>query len=1093
MFITNTITKKALETIVHETFLNLGSVPSSSLLDSLKLLGFYYATNAGISINIEDLKTPNEKEKLIEFAIEEINTISKDWKSGAISDAERFQSIIDSWTIATESLKTKILKHYKNFDPTNNLHVMAFSGARGNISQVRQLIGMRGLMSDQEGKIIDLPIRANFREGLSSIDYMISSYGARKGIVDTALKTADSGYLTRRLIYTTQDLVIREIDCKSTAGVILLLNKKNNVQNIIGRVLNSAKDKKSKIFLENYKNTVITTNVSKNLKNLAPIILNLRSPLTCLANGSICQNCYGWDLAQSTLISLGEAVGIIAAQSIGEPGTQLTMRTFHTGGIYTSENVRQIFAPFSGKLVIPDTVKSVSYRTSHGDIVAKLQQQIKISIISWFGLKKDIILDAGSFLYKQDSTFVKKGALIADQSVCVSASGPGRLKPIYARNFGEIRFENLLLRQINRENKSKVKVNQEEGVLWVAAGKIFPLPKEAKYKNVQNLKINKSFAELKLCTPQEGVFNYTKPRISIAGSAANISFDAVKIFDSLTNCSSKVIIYPQNYQYVDKFTILATLNIYPNLTGGKIYSIRRKSFSHTITHFLITESDVWKLHSDQLKGNVSVKENKIFRARNQNFNNIIVNKPGILLKRDGLHYFFQKVSPYFLSSGTLLQQKQNDFVCKNDQLGSLVTYSNQTEDIVQGLPKIEELIEARVPREKAKLARQSGVLLNSKAGRAHHTTISREKMLLSQYIPDVDIIFEGPYTDKNVLKPKFTVANLVHSICSKSRLFLYDNNLWKAFPLPPQFIPIAVQGKNEFYFINNAGSILGINTKGKKISPTWSNIPLLDKKVNSYNSKNALSSEKYAIKNIISAFKNKKTCDCILELERGKFIYLELVEPIAKYSISLNARLLVEPGSYIDIGEPFTSGLIDPHELLNLLFHYHSRLDGLIVGSLYGVKKFQLILVNSILSIYESQNVKISSKHIEILARQMTANVRIKYGGDTPLLPGEYIKFSLMLEICKALGLAKGTRGSKIPKFEPIFLSATNASLSKDGFLSAAGFQETKRILTKAAIEGKADWLRGLKECALIGRLMPAGSAFLNYKVYLDNIYLFKD
>ncbi|CAN0448432.1 unnamed protein product [Pylaiella littoralis] len=346
MFIANTITKKALETIVHETFLSLGSVPSSLLLDSLKLLGFYYATNAGISINIEDLKTPHKKEALIELAVKEIKIISKDWEKGTISDAERFQSIIDSWTVATESLKTKILKHYKNFDPTNNLHIMAFSGARGNISQVRQLIGMRGLMSDQEGKIIDLPIRANFREGLSSIDYMISSYGARKGIVDTALKTADSGYLTRRLIYTTQDLVIREVNCKSTTGIILLLNRKNNIQNIIGRFLISAKDKKSNTFIKEYKNTIITTSAAKKLRNLAPIVLNLRSPLSCSASGSICQNCYGWDLAQSTLISLGEAVGIIAAQSIGEPGTQLTMRTFHTGGIYTSENVRQLLHLF---------------------------------------------------------------------------------------------------------------------------------------------------------------------------------------------------------------------------------------------------------------------------------------------------------------------------------------------------------------------------------------------------------------------------------------------------------------------------------------------------------------------------------------------------------------------------------------------------------------------------------------------------------------------------------------------------------------------------------------------------------------------------
>jgi DNA-directed RNA polymerase subunit beta' len=215
MLLNRTITRKLLENIVHETFSQFGILSSSSLLDSLKLLGFYYATNAGISINIEDLKTPDQKEQCLKNAKNEVLEVSYKWQQGLVSDTERFQSIIDSWNIATESLKNRVIEYYRNFDPTNNLYIMSFSGARGNMSQVRQLVGMRGLMSDQEGKIIDLPIQTNFREGLSSIDYIISSYGARKGIVDTALKTADSGYLTRRLIYIAQDLVIRQEDFKN--------------------------------------------------------------------------------------------------------------------------------------------------------------------------------------------------------------------------------------------------------------------------------------------------------------------------------------------------------------------------------------------------------------------------------------------------------------------------------------------------------------------------------------------------------------------------------------------------------------------------------------------------------------------------------------------------------------------------------------------------------------------------------------------------------------------------------------------------------------------------------------------------------------
>ena len=396
MIITRTITKKILETIVHETFSKLGNLSSSSLLDSLKFLGFYYATNAGISINIEDLKTPKVKQDFIKVATEEMSFVSEQWEQGFVSDNERFQSIIDSWNIATESLKNRIIEYYRNFDPANNLYIMAFSGARGNMSQVRQLVGMRGLMSDQEGNIIDLPIQTNFREGLSSIDYIISSYGARKGIVDTALKTADSGYLTRRLIYLAQDLVIREINCKTKQGVIILLNKETNLKNILGRFLISATSFETAKTLKDYQEIILEETNLEKLKKHEPLTLNVRSALTCKSNGSICQYCYGWDLAQNKLISLGEAVGIIAAQSIGEPGTQLTMRTFHTGGIFTSEMLKQTTAPFSGKIEIPSSLKTVPYRTNHGVLVSKLQQETKISIMNWKGIKKEIFLEIGS-------------------------------------------------------------------------------------------------------------------------------------------------------------------------------------------------------------------------------------------------------------------------------------------------------------------------------------------------------------------------------------------------------------------------------------------------------------------------------------------------------------------------------------------------------------------------------------------------------------------------------------------------------------------------------------------------------------------------
>jgi DNA-directed RNA polymerase subunit beta' len=223
------------------------------------------------------------------------------------------------------------------------------------------------------------------------------------------------------------------------------------------------------------------------------------------------------------------------------------------------------------------------------------------------------------------------------------------------------------------------------------------------------------------------------------------------------------------------------------------------------------------------------------------------------------------------------------------------------------------------------------------------------------------------------------------------------------------------------------------------------------------------------------------------------YLFLEYLNPITEYQFPKASRILYKPGEFVDIGEPFTEGIIDVHELLDILFKYHSTLDGILIGTIKSLNKFQILLINSIQSIYQSQGVNISSKHIEIIVRQMTSKVVVYDSGDTPLLPNELVRISLIMEIYDALKKSDTNIQYKTPKYKPLLLSSTNSSLSKDGFLSAAGFQETKRVLTKAAIEGTPDWLRGLKECIIVGRLIPAGSSFLNYKHYLDTLFFFKE
>ena len=381
------ISKKQLKQLLAWSFTRYDSMQACSLADELKYLGFKYATQAGISISIEDLKVPFVKNTMLTKAHQEIINAEKICLKGKITDVERFQKIIDTWSITSESLKDEVVSYFKKYDPLNSVYIMAFSGARGNLSQVRQLVGMRGLMSDPHGEILKLPIKKNFREGLTITDYLMSGYGARKGIVDTALKTANSGYLTRRLIDVSQDIIIREKDCLTPYSCLIFnLESKTQVikiiyDQILGRLLSkSIIDPITKELIAEA-DTQITPNLirtvkQKNIKNFF-----IRSPLTCRLYRSICQKCYGWDLANENLVDIGEAIGIIAGQSIGEPGTQLTMRTFHTGGIFTSEARQQIISPINGIVKFSKILKTIILRTNRGEDVLLTKNSGSLVII----------------------------------------------------------------------------------------------------------------------------------------------------------------------------------------------------------------------------------------------------------------------------------------------------------------------------------------------------------------------------------------------------------------------------------------------------------------------------------------------------------------------------------------------------------------------------------------------------------------------------------------------------------------------------------------------------------------------------------------
>ncbi|MDF1543285.1 MAG: DNA-directed RNA polymerase subunit beta' [Anaerosomatales bacterium] len=376
-FVNHEIDKKGISRIVEECAKRYTTNEMTATLDELKRLGFHYATRAGLTVSVYDAVIPEAKDGILESAQGTVDTIEQQYDRGLITEDERHRQIVDVWTRATDDVGEAMAA---NFDKFNPIYMMANSGARGNIKQIRQLAGMRGLMANPKGDILDRPIKANFREGLSVLEYFVSTHGARKGLADTALRTADSGYLTRRLVDVAQDVIVRESDCGTDEGATFPIKPENSPapvdQNLVGRcLLEPVKHPKTGKAIKKAGEYLVDEADLLALLEAGVESVVVRTVMTCHARHGICQACYGWDLASRLPVDIGTAVGIIAAQSIGEPGTQLTMRTFHTGGVAGEDithglpRVTELFearkpkgqavlAEISGTLKIEDTDKT---------------------------------------------------------------------------------------------------------------------------------------------------------------------------------------------------------------------------------------------------------------------------------------------------------------------------------------------------------------------------------------------------------------------------------------------------------------------------------------------------------------------------------------------------------------------------------------------------------------------------------------------------------------------------------------------------------------------------------------------------------------
>ena len=1208
--------KKELKNAVYEAFTNYGVTRSCLLADEMKELGFSYATTAGISISIEDLKVPPTKEKLLRESNTEIQKSDLTYSRGEINSVERFQKIIDTWNKTSENLKNNVVDYFRQTDPLNSIYLMAFSGARGNLSQVRQLVGMRGLMSDPNGQIIDIPIIHNFREGLTITDYIMSAYGARKGVVDTALKTADSGYLTRRLIDVAQDVIIRENNCLTKRSI--KLHKKDDIElfnsKIIGRT--SAQTIRIKEILNPivYSNQQITQTIADKLNKYNIKSIKLHSPLTCESTRSICQKCYGWNLSTCKIVKLGEAIGIIAAQSIGEPGTQLTMRTFHTGGIFTADPSRQIRSKNTGFFSFDPNIQLKGGRTIYGSQINLLEREAKFQIINYKNVKNETKLPADSSIFIKNKSFVKIGELIAELPLKNQQTIKAK-KNIVAPHSGEL----------IKDNKFKL--------VWIMQSEVYNIPYNGLLNNFQlgqEILKDDNLLYFKLISRKNGIVKITQDKSQSKIDKIEIG-KCQKLFNFKLFWDKKIeklIIKTKANRYYlienlpasskknSAFFASQLTNRYKTETGGRICCPDISMFkydkiiekeivkkngkilfipleTHTINKdkSLLLVSNFTKLEIPQtelLKGIFS-KTNGFVQTKESNqilqeiqikpgeffeFYNLKAEEIKKLKKSDKKIYFageiiFEDILIKYLTLVEIIEKKN----CHGIILRPIQEFNiPKPNDKKQSNNKLKNKIEfksvyslkykihnKKEKKEKVNLI-ESLILLDQKT-----TNRNSQNNFIFKLIPTFNAkeIFNLALMDEenlninNFLSKKLNDEKLKISLFVKKFEYIELNTiLGRISIIPPKNLKIETVTKitddynpkilltsqeNYKIYYNEYNSGFTKNgymiRKGDKIEPRSKinysgKIIALDpfkfkihqgtpfyvtpetklyKKINNFIKQGevfgVIRFEQIVTGDIVQGLPKieeilearKPQNPAILANNAGlvKQTYPHKIELIGNTNQDTNFKslengnkkslitysliqlknknaIIVKKNDYIYLGQALTEGSINPHNLLTVYFNYYKNFGNDYDAAYMSFKNLQLLLIQKVQQVYNSQGVSIADKHLEVIVKRISSKVQILNSGASFLLPGEIIELkqvnyinNILLQACENLA-----------SYNPILLGITKASLLTDSFISAASFQETTKILTAAAIEGKIDWLRGLKENVIIGRLIPAGTGF---------------
>nr|QUE29825.1 RNA polymerase beta'' subunit [Erythrotrichia carnea] len=1167
-FLNRIVNKKELKTITAWAFRQHGIAKASVMSDRLKELGFFFATKAGISLSLEDLRIPPVKSKLLEKTLSEIEFAENRYARGETTAVERFQKVIDTWNNASESLKQEVVDYFKKSDPLNSVYMMAFSGARGNISQVRQLVGMRGLMSDPQGQIIDLPIASNFREGLTVTEHFISSYGARKGLVDTALRTADSGYLTRRLVDVAQDVIVREDDCHTHQGILLFipLEKRGNLpfleELLLGRVLAEDIFDNHKINKKASANQTIDSTVVETLANLNLKTILVRSPLTCESRISICQYCYGWNLAHGELVDLGEAVGIIAAQSIGEPGTQLTMRTFHTGGVFTGELSNQIKASKKGAIQLSSNIALLPTRTKHGDNALKTTTNVDLLILHEDETSSSFTLKPNSILFYENGDLVKGGDVIAELPIKSQFATEKAQKYLISDISGKIYFTDLIIEETNLNNNTTRTV-KKEGLVWILASQIYSIPDAAEImvQKQQLVQAGSILAQLRVVNKYAGIIRLPRKQTENTDKK-----DIEILTDSILLKNSKILLSgasnPENsfiletsfnqkfHLHVDPGSklkhnqILGSLDttLYTTTTGGIVkyldLSVAKKRAEHNGYDILGPGYLLWipeETHEiDRDSSLLLVENNQEVESGTEIFKNILCLNSGIVSikrKEDVVHEISVKPGKlHKLSKYTYFKNKKHGFL----RPGETIEENSVTDKLVYW----EYVV---LHNEHYLLLRSVSIYTvpdNIPSLEYDSSTLSSQNIKLNI---TRRIMFKDGEKVKSIKGIELIKTYLTVQIYNSDPLLItslefikdqYEQSNFKLHIFMAETLTVKQEVADNFRETNKITRILVQDNQQVNSDSVIAKTEILSSSTGLIEAISGDSSKSSRVGVVTEADKVDIYCDTKSLLvtkgdwiSQGDRITLEIVSSYSglvldicdnylvlrlgrPYLVSLNTILYVNNNDLIHYNEVVaslifertktgdivqglprieeilearkkTDGHFNPHKLLECLFFRYLLSENL---SLYDAAKLsfqniQLLLVNEIQLVYQSQNVDIANKHIEVIVKQMTSKVKIVHGGNTGYLPGELVELNKINIINNTMQAIN----RKDAIYQPVLLGITKASLNTDSFISAASFQETTKVLTEAALSGKFDWLKGLKENVIIGRLIPAGTGFNTY------------